>query len=49
MHEGLQEATNCKTPAERMKETEATKAGKTAFFEDKIEFSGTFGHVAQPY
>jgi len=46
---GLQEATNCKTPAKGLKETEASKARQPAVYKGKIEFSRTFGHVAQMY
>jgi hypothetical protein len=49
LHEGLQETANCKTPAKGLKQTQTAKAGETAFFEDEIESSGSFGHIAQCY
>jgi hypothetical protein len=48
-HECLQETANCKTPAKRVKQAQSAKARKPTLFEDEIEFSGTFAHVAQCY
>jgi hypothetical protein len=48
-NEELQEVANLQTPAERLEETETSKASKAASFEGEIEFPGAFGHTSQTY
>jgi hypothetical protein len=48
-NENLQEAADLQTPAESVKEAEASKASETASFEGETEFSEAFGHTSQMY
>jgi hypothetical protein len=42
----LKEVTNCKSPTEGPKQTEASKASETAFFADGMKVPRAFGHVS---
>jgi hypothetical protein len=46
-YESLQESTNCKSAAKRVKATQPVEAGKASLFEGEIEFSEALEHTAQ--